>query len=316
MQSRNTTSMSELDESKFSVDSEINKSMSLTKKERHLIEVANEILQNSPKEIGFVCRLMVSASLPHSKPSGLIYKRSSNSFTISITGNEQAGGIPYGAYPRLIMTWLASEIVKSNSREIVLGQSLADFMKKLGLQVTGGRWGTIGRFKEQMKRLFSSHIAFTYEDKKAGQWININMSVAEKVHLFWDSKSPDQINLFKSSVLISDAFFNEIKNSPVPIDIRAINVLKDSSLALDIYFWMSYRMSYLKAPTLLTFNNLQMQFGSGYKDTCSGKYEFKRKFLIQLKKVMTIYPAANVIVKENGLLLYPSKTHIQKKLKK
>ncbi len=37
----------------------------------------------------------------------------------------------------------------------------------------------------------------------------------------------------------------------VPIDLRALNALKGSPLALDIYSWLTYRMSYLRKPCLL-----------------------------------------------------------------
>ena len=287
----------------------------LSKQQKKLLDIAVEIIQNDPDEIGFVCRSMVSASMPHSKPKGIVFKRNSNNFKISIVGNESAGGIPYGTYPRLILSWLASEIVKSKSREIVLGQSLSDFMKNLGLQVTGGKWGTISRFKDQLKKLFSAHISFSYEDKSSGIWYHTAMNIAEDAQIFWDPTKPEQIDLFKSKILVGESFYNEIANTPIPVDIRAINALKDSSLALDIYFWLTYRLSYLNSPVDLSFENLQMQFGVGYSDTSQSKYEFKRKFLLQLKKVLTIYPQAKLKVKDKSILLFPSPTHVSKKIK-
>jgi hypothetical protein len=112
-------------------------------------------------------------------------------------------------------------------------------MHKLDLTVTGGRWGTISRFREQMKRLFSSHITFNYEDKSKGQWSHVNMNITDKAQIFWDPKQPNQLDLFKSKVFVGQAFYEEIKKAPVPVKIAAINALKGSSLALDIYFWLS-----------------------------------------------------------------------------
>lgn len=284
----------------------------LSERGKKLIDAAMDILDNEPDEVGFVCRSMVSASMPHSRVKGIVYKRKTSNFSLSIVGNEEAGGVPYGTYPRLILSWIASEVTKNKSREIALGDSLSDFMKKLGLQVTGGRWGTVNRFKSQLKLLFSSVISFSYEDKKEGKWVHSNMSIAEKAQIFWDPKNPDQIDIFKSKVLLGESFFNEILNAPIPVDIRAINALKDSSLALDIYFWLTYRMGYLKSPVVLSYERLQLQFGGNYQDTAQGRYEFKRKFLHQLKKVMTIYPEANIKEKDNGLFLSPSRSHITK----
>jgi len=280
--------------------------------DKKLLGRAAEISAGSFSEVGFVCRSMVSASMPHSKVAGTQYKRGYNNFTLTIMGNEEAGGIPYGTYPRLILCWLTSEIVKTQSREIFLGQSLSEFMNKLGLRVTGGRWGTISRFREQMKRLFSSHITFSYEDKNKGQWLNVNMNIADKTHIFWDPKQPNQLDLFKSKVFVGQEFYEEIKKTPVPINIAAINALKNSSLALDIYFWISYRLGYLSKPIEISFLSLQMQFGSGYKNTPKGLYEFKRKFLQQLKKVLVIYPEAKIGIKDTGILISPSAPHVSK----
>lgn len=285
----------------------------LSLQQKRLYNAAIDIAQNDPNELGFVCRSMVSASMPHSKVKGLQYKRVNNNFTLTIIGNEEAGGIPYGTYPRLILSWLIGEIVKTKSREILLGQSLSEFMQKLGLLVTGGRWGTISRFKNQLKCLFSSHISFTYEDKKAGKWVHANMNIAERAQIFWDPNKPDQIDLFKSTVLTGESFYKEVLAAPIPVDIRAINALKDSSLALDIYFWLTYRLGYLKYTIDLSFDKLQLQFGGGYQNTAQGKYEFKRKFIYQIKKVLVIYPAAKVEIHNLGLKISPGTTHITKR---
>jgi hypothetical protein len=184
-------------------------------------------------------------------------------------------------------------------------------MKKLGLVVSGGRWGTVSRFKEQLKRLFSAVITCTYEDKKTGKWFMTNMNVADKAQIFWNPENPEQIDLFNSKILLGEYFYEEVLKSPIPVDIRAINALKDSSLALDLYFWLTYRLSYLHANTLIPFDRLQEQFGGGYENTPHGRYEFKRKFLHQLKKVLVIYPEAKITIKPKGLLLSPSPTHIK-----
>ena len=288
----------------------------LSKKQLKFIDGVEDIIANRPEEIGFVCRSMVAASMPHSKVSGIQYRRSNNNFTLSITGNIEAGGIPYGTYPRLILSWVSTEVIRTQSREIVLGDSLSAFMKSLGLSVTGGRWGTITRFKDQLKRLFSAHIMFTYQDKAQGKWITANINIADRADIYWDPMTPENINLFKSKITLGEVFFDEISKAPIPVDIRAINLLKESSLALDIYFWLTYRLGYLQTPLLLSYENLQLQFGSGYSNTPQGRYEFKRKFLVQLEKVLSVYQDARIKISEKGLFISPSPSHIIKFNKK
>lgn len=282
----------------------------LPKGQENFLEKVSLIFSEEMGEMGFVVRSMVSASMPHSRVKDLQFKRKNNNFTLTIMGNEEAGGIPYGSYPRLILSWIISEAVRNGSKEVILGKSLSDFMKNIGLSVTGGRWGTVSRFKMQLKMLFSSTITLTYQDKE--KWFSSSMNIADKVQLFWDPKHPNAINLFGSKIVLGEAFYNEITSSPIPVDVRAINALKDSSLALDIYFWLTYRMGYLSRTVEIEYDKLHLQFGVGYEDTRHGRYGFKRKFLVQLRKVLTVYPNARVDINPDSITLSPSPPHIKK----
>ena len=90
---------------------------------------------------------------------------------------------------------------------------------------------------------------------------------------------------------------------------RALKALKRSPMALDIYCWLTYRMSYLKRPTQIPWGALQAQFGADYADTPQGRQGFKRGFFRALRSVLTVYPA-KVEEGTQGLKLHPSKTHV------
>jgi hypothetical protein len=49
---------------------------------------------------------------------------------------------------------------------------------------------------------------------------------------------------------------------------------------------------------------MQNQFGAGYPMTLRGKRDFKRKFLLTLKKVAVPYPEANKLYAETDVLIY------------
>ena len=66
-------------------------------------------------------------------------------------------------------------------------------------------------------------------------------------------------------------------------------------------------MSYLKKPTLVPWEGLQNQFGSGY----SRPRDFRRKASTHLMKVLRVYPAVRVSQTDAGLGLYPSPPHVQ-----
>jgi hypothetical protein len=253
--------------------------------------------------LGFIARAMVQATLPHSKVVGNEFTRVNGNYSLSIMAPSSIG-LPYGTIPRLLLAWLTTEAVKTKSRELELGDSLSGFMAELDMMPTGGRWGSITRLKDQSRRLFSSSITAVYEDGPG--FAVINQAVADKAQFWWDNKHPEQAGLWKSTVTLSENFFNEVIDRPVPIDMRAIRALKKSPLALDIYSWLTYRASYLKRPTVIPWASLALQFGSDY----SRLRAFKEAFLQELKKVVLVYGQVQIEATEQGLIVKPSLTHI------
>lgn len=253
--------------------------------------------------LGYMARALVQATIPHKRVLTNEFVRKNGAFTLSILSPSNVG-LPYGTKPRLVLAFISTEAVRTKSKEIVLGNSLSDFMRQLDLTPTGGRWGSIPMLKEQVNRLFSATVCFQYNGTPA---INVSggFRIANRAILFWDTKDPYQTSFWESTVTLTQEFYDEIVNNPVPIDMRVLEALKDSSMAIDIYCWLTYRMSYLRRPTEIPWGSLAAQFGSGYLNT----YSFKWNFLKQLKKVLVIYNP-NVSEGKNGLMLKPSKTHI------
>lgn len=258
--------------------------------------------------LGFMARAMVQATLPHRKVDGNEFERRNGSFTLTLQAPSKIG-LPYGSIPRLLLAWVTTEAVKTKSRELELGDSMSSFMAELGLTPTGGANGSITRLKNQTRRLFSATITAAYEDGE--QVADMGYRLADRSVLWWHSKDPEQAGLWKSTVTLSEHFFNEVIDRPVPIDMRAIKALKQSPMALDIYTWLTYRASYLKRPTVIPWSSLALQFGSNYAQL----RQFKAAFLDELKKVVLVYGQVQVEATEHGLIVKPSLTHISKKPK-
>ena len=93
----------------------------------------------APPDRGFLGRMMALCSLPRSNPGNrLQYNRVNGPFTLYMI----AGGgnkLPFGTNPRLILAWICTEAVRTQSRDIVLGRSLSEFMRALGISSTDGR---------------------------------------------------------------------------------------------------------------------------------------------------------------------------------
>ena len=114
--------------------------------------------------------------------------------------------------------------------------------------------------------------------------------------------------VWRSHIVLGQGFFDEITSSAVPVDLRAIRQLRRSPLAIDLYVWLTYRMSYLKKPTMIPWESLQAQFGSTY----ARPRDFRRKAFTQLEKVIRVYPTLRVSQNDTGLRLHPSPPHVQR----
>ncbi len=257
--------------------------------------------------IGYMARALTIATLPHKETSGCAFERKNGLFSLSILAPPSVG-LPFGSIPRLLLSWVTTEAVRTGSPILELGPTLSAFMTELGLARQGGKRGDITRFRNQTVRLFSSAVSLRYSEKSLDAGLGFN--VADEYSLWWNPKSPDQLPLWKSTVTLGSKFFREIVERPVPIDLRALKALKRSPMALDIYCWLTHRMFYLQKPVEIPWPLLQLQFGADYADDAHGVRNFKFNFLKHLKNVCVIYPQANVGEGEQGLALKPSPPHV------
>ena len=176
-------------------------------------------------DLGFMARLLALCSLPRTNPGNRIrYKRANGPYTLYMT----AGGdnkLPYGNLPRLILAWVSTEAVQTRSRVLILGSSLSKFMRKLGMEDRSGSLrGDRTRLRNQMDRLFHSHVQLIYEDEN--HKASVSSQVADRTDLWWNPKRPDEPSLWDSKILLSEAFFNEIISHPVPLDMNTLKALK------------------------------------------------------------------------------------------
>ena len=258
--------------------------------------------------LGYMCRALAMATMPHSDTQGSEFTRRNGAFRMTMLAPSDIG-LPYGSIPRLIVSWITTEAVRTKQRELVLGDSLSAYMEKLGMVPTGGRWGTITRLREQIRRLLSASVMAVYDAEDG--WAHKSVQMFADSRLWWDPKSPEQAGLWQSTLTLGADFFAEVVERPIPVDMRALQALKRSPMALDIYVWLTYRFSYLKQPTVIPWPALQAQFGAGYPDTSRGLADFRRAYRKAMAKVLAIYPA-KVEDRLDGLLMRPSRTHVSK----
>ena len=87
----------------------------------------NQLVEASEADpdLGFMAQLMALCSLPRTSPGNRKeYKRVNGPYTLYMTaiGNNK---LPYGSSPRLLLAWVSTEAVRTQSRELILGSSLS-----------------------------------------------------------------------------------------------------------------------------------------------------------------------------------------------
>ena len=208
-----------------------------TPQARHHFTLADQVNQlvsasEADPDRGFMARMMALCSLPRTNPGNCKeYKRVNGPFTL-IMFSSSASKLPFGNLPRLLLAWLCTEAVRTQSRVLILGSSLSDFMDKLGMAPVGG---ARKRLRNQMDRLFNAHVSLIYEDE-CGK-ATVNSLIADSTAFWWNPRRPDQPSLWDSKIELSEKFFNEIIQHPVPLDMNTLTALKRSTLGLDLYLW-------------------------------------------------------------------------------
>ncbi len=266
--------------------------------------------------VGYTARLWAQMSLPYRDPGAdcKSWQRKNGSMTLIVNpgviqhqDGEVETAYPFGVMPRLLLTWMATEAVRTQDRTLSLGDSLAEFLRALGMKPTGGKTGSITSLSNQVQRLSSSTMVVL--DTRPNMLAGETFTFADSWQLWWTPKEPDTAALWPSTMRLSEKFYDSIVANPIPVDLRALEALRGQGgggLVIDVYVWLAHRMSYLRKSTLIPWVLLAQQFGSQY----TLLRNFRRDLLKQLPKVLTVYPAANVKPTADGLLLSPSPTPV------
>lgn len=271
-----------------------------------------ETPEASPADLTFMARQLVQATLPHSNPGAVpVWRRTNGRLTLTIRpgfDTDDKPLFPYGTIPRLLLFWMTTEAIRTGKRRLELGDSLAGFMREIGLDPSrGGKRSDATRLRNQMTRLFRAMISFDEKlqdgDRVGSRWLD--MSVAPKGEVWWTPREPDQAALWGSWVELGEEFHKAITSAPVPVDMRALRGLQRSPMALDLYAWATYRAftaAQSRKPVAVSWRALGDQLGADYTDTA----DLKKAIQAALRKVQAVYPALRVESVIGGIKLLPS----------
>ncbi|MDO9712829.1 replication protein RepA, partial [Paracraurococcus lichenis] len=252
---------------------------------QHVVEAAAGYMADESAAIGFLYSGWCQAALPHRRlPDDAPWQISSEHVTLAVepgrrrdgSGNLVPVGVPYGSRARLIMLYLQTEALRTNSRDIPLGSSLRHWLGCMNIS-SGGR--SQYAVREQAERIARCRFTFHVE---AGNRIGLlNQNVLDTA-MFVPTGDPAHHAPLAGFARLSEVFFDQLRSHPVPVEEAAIQRISNNSVALDVYAWLAYRLHALAHATPISWAALKGQFGVG----CVRMDNFRPTFLENLGLVL------------------------------
>lgn len=211
--------------------------------------------------------------------------------------------LPFGSRARLLLLHLCSEAVRQKSPTIEIEDSLTAFLHAMHYPATGGPRGTLTAFKQQVNALAACSMKIgTWDGAKS---TTINTSPFSSIDV-WFPTDPGQRILWPSTVTFSREFFDTLAKHALPVNTHAVRAFAGSPRKIDLYFWLSYRLTSIEAPLKITWEGLKEQFGSGYER----ERAFRAQFAEELGHLREVFPKLPVNLTADGLTLHPADSTI------
>jgi Plasmid encoded RepA protein/DnaA N-terminal domain len=199
-------------------------------------------------------------------------------------------GVPYGSLPRLMLIHIMTEAVRTKSRYIRLGETFTEWMRKMGFRtISYGPRGSATLIRDQLDRLLACEwmIRWDHATEEGGREFGI-----KEIKLTNEYVGTDRRNgRFLRELLMTEGFFDHLRQHAVPLNEMAIRQIRDSATALDLYTWLAYRLPRLnhKRPVTLSWQQLATHFGNDgrnirkFRQTVRDAWE---------RQVSAVYPEA------------------------
>ena len=178
-------------------------------------KISIKTFQNHAKEEPLVnetgmldCIAYAMATLSESKPKGIKFQYTNDDYTLTINATSKFG-LPYGSSLRLLLVLIIHEITLTKSPVLRVGKIYSRCLRELKLSKYSDRKSGDVCIYDQMLRLFSSHISFTYKNEEKND--PNNKFVFHQSFDFW--WNPIKVNITPSStIVLSKEFFKEVMN--------------------------------------------------------------------------------------------------------
>jgi Plasmid encoded RepA protein len=277
-----------LDEGLFAVEQK-----ATSKTTRRAARIAARTLNDDAGELAYTHPGLCLTILPYRPtPPSEVWQRHGQQASLEVHPIRRKDGsylgVPYGSKARLILLYLQSEAIKTNSRHVELGRSMRQWLMSMGVSICGSNYRQV---VEQAARIEHSLIVFHFTaDGSDTRWQD---------SIIRGSFKPDGEDRV---IELSEGYYNALQQHPVPLSEQAIKSLSNTCMPLDLYLFLAYRLHALKRPILLRWTTLHAQFGAGTQAI----HHFKPRLIRDLELATSAYQEANVELTNEGLRLWPS----------
>jgi hypothetical protein len=220
-------------------------------------------------------------------------------------------GVPYGSLPRLVLIHIMTEAVRTRSRHIVLGSSFTDWMRRMGFRtISYGPRGSATLIRQQLDRLLACEWMIRWDNQTSD---GDQEFAVKEVKLTNDyAGTTSGTGNFSREILLTENFFEHLREHAVPLDENAIRQLRDSATALDLYTWLAYRLPRISKgrSTMLSWQQLAVHFGNDganirkFRQTVRDAWE---------RHVSAVYPEARAEFDTAAVRLHASPAPLQRR---
>jgi hypothetical protein len=199
---------------------------------RHLMDLAAKVMGDDEQGIEISYSGFCLASLPHKRlPHEQVWRRHGGGVTLEVEPGrmpltDRRVGIPYGSRARLILLYLQTEALRNHSPDVELGRSMRAWLGRMGLPLGGKTYRDV---RDQALRVSLCRLTFSWAH---GRKIAFRDEKIVQRGIIDPQADGDQEGLWVDTVRLSDLFYHELLQHPVPVAEAAIRAIANHSLAI------------------------------------------------------------------------------------
>lgn len=284
------------------------RALAQTPEQRRLVDLAARVLAEESDQLGITYAGFCMTSLPHKRPKDeqKEWFRENGRFSLMVEpgkiirqGQPRFYGVPYGARARMILLYLCTEAIRTNTRRVEIGRSMRAWLGKLGIAIGGESYAAV---REQANRISACRMTIAWRGDNGTEGFK-RENIIDGMLSIPSGRDETQGTLWEDEIELTESFFQALKAHPVPLWEPALRAISNQPLVIDIYVWLVHRLHTVRKPTIVGWQPLQAQFGAEY----SRDRDFRRRFKEALAEAVAVYPEASIDCDERGVELRPSR---------